>query len=139
MQFILANIMSNLQEIAKLYYVSMYYEEPVVHFTFKEGAELGFPEIRELTACAEKLSGNKPYVVFSDARVNMSVTTEGRRVSADSKEAPLHRGSAVLVNNNMLKLAMNFFGNFKTPSFPFRAFTDKQKAIEWLLQLPLDK
>ncbi len=121
----------------ELPYVTIYYEKPIVHLIFKEGAELGFPEIRELTSYAEKLSGNLPYFVFSDVHANVSVTPEGRRVAADIKEAPLHRGSAVLVNNSMLKLAVNFFSGFKKPLFPYRAFTDKQKAIDWLLQLPI--
>lgn len=121
----------------ELEYVTMHYEDPVVHFVFKDDIELGFPQIRELTACAEKLAGHKPYVVLSDVRAAVSVTPEGRRISADSKEAPLCRGSAVLVNSSMLKTAMNFFSGFKKPVYPFRAFTDKQKALEWLSQLPL--
>jgi hypothetical protein len=123
----------------KLPYVNITYEDPIVYFIFIEGAELGFPEIRELTACAEKLSGNKPYLSFSDARVNLSVTNEGRRVAADLKNAPLVRGNAILLKNNMLKVAANFFYNFNKPLFPFRAFTDKEKAISWLLSLPLEK
>lgn len=120
-----------------LEYVTIYYEEPVVYLNFKEGAELGFPQIRELTSHAESLSGNKPYFVFSDVRLPVSVTPEGRRVAADVKEAPLHRGSAVLVSNEMFKLAINFFNGLKKPSFPYRAFTDKQEALEWLLKLAM--
>ena len=96
------------------------------------------PEVRELTAIAEKLSGNKPYFVFTDARTNPNVTQEGRRVAADQNEAPLNRGAAVLVNDNMMKLAINFFYGFKKPLYPFRAFTDKEKAFAWLAGLPLE-
>ena len=99
--------MRKIPDIIDLEYVTIYYEAPVVYFIFKEEVELGFPEIRELTSCAEKLSGNKPYLVFSDVRLNVGVTSEGRRVAADVKEAPLHRGTAVLVNNNMFKIAVN--------------------------------
>ena len=121
----------------ELFYVTMRYERPIVHLVFKKDVELGFPEMRELTSYAEKLSDNKPYLVFSDVRANVKVTSEGRRVAADIKEAPLHRGNAVLVNSNMLKQAINFFSDFKKPVFPYRAFTDKQKAIDWLLELPV--
>lgn len=38
-------------------YACITYMEPIVYFEYKEGAELGFPEIRKLIACAEELSG----------------------------------------------------------------------------------
>src|SRR5262245_53418185 len=116
----------------------MYYEKPIVHIVFKENAELGFLEMRELTFHAEKLSRLQPYFTFSDATVNLNITPEGNKVAADWKEATFHRGSAVLVRGEMMKLAANFFSSINKPVFPFRAFTDKDEAIKWLLQLPLN-
>ena len=130
--------MSALPKSIELEYVTIHYDQPIIHLVFKEGAELGFPEMRELTSYAEKLSDNRPYMVLSDVRAKVSVTPEGKRIAADIKNAPLNRGSAVLVSNNMFKIAVNFFTDFKKPVFPYKAFTDKQKAITWLLQLPLN-
>ncbi|HKC69026.1 MAG TPA: hypothetical protein VKG26_12400, partial [Bacteroidia bacterium] len=45
-------------------YAHIRYESPIVYFRYKEGIELGFPEIRKLISCAEELSGHKPYVTF---------------------------------------------------------------------------
>jgi len=120
-------------EGTELEYAFIYYEKPIVYFSFKENVEIGALEIRELIKQAEKLSGHTLYFTFSDATKSMNVTYEGRRVSADSNEAPLHRGNAVLVKNGRYKIAANFFSNFDKPLFPFRAFTDKQEAIDWLL------
>ncbi len=119
----------------ELPYVTIHYNKPIVHLVFKEGVKLDFPEIKELTKYSEELSEQTPYFVFSDVALNVDVTPEGRKAAADDKNAPLHRGSAVLVNSTMLKLAANFFTNFSKPLYPFRAFTDKQKAIDWLLSL----
>lgn len=119
-------------------YVNIKYADPIVYFVYKEGAELGFPEIRELIAAAEKLSGKKNYVTFSDARVNMNVTNEGKRILEDDKNMPFFRGTAILVKNNMVKVAANFLSYFHKPKYPFRAFTDQEEAIAWLLTLPLD-
>jgi hypothetical protein len=120
-----------------LSYVTITYLEPVVYFRYKEGAQLGFPEIRELIACAEKLSGYKPYVTFSDVRVAMDVTNEGKKVFANPANMPLFRGTAVLVSNSMYKFAVDFMNAFNRPKFPFRAFVSEEKAIEWLRSLPL--
>ena len=127
-----------MEQIA-LKYVTIYYKEPIVYLTFKPGAELGFPEMQELVACAEKLSAKKPYVVFSDARGFVNVTPEGKKYSIESKNSPLQKGTAVIVKNTAYQLAANFFMGIQKPSYPFSAFTDEQKAIDWLLSLPLDE
>lgn len=125
---------SQRQEII-LEYATLYYEEPIVYIVFNDGVELGFPETKELISCAEKLSDYKPYFVFSDVRANVQVTREGKRVARDRNQAPLHLGSAILLNSTMLKFGINFFKDIGDPSYPFRAFTDKQEAINWLLKL----
>ena len=120
-----------------LSYVSIHYSEPIVYFVYKEGAELGFPEIRELISYAEKLSNRKPYVTFADVRVNINITNEGKRVLQDVNNMPYFRGTAALVKNSIHKLAVDIMNNFNKPKYPFRAFTSKEEAIEWLLSLSL--
>jgi hypothetical protein len=122
----------------ELSYVKIRYQAPIVYFTYKEGAELGFPEIKETIAYAEKLSGGKPYVTFSDVRVNMNITEEGKRYVSNLNNMPLFRGTAALVKNSMYSFAVNFMNNFNKKSYPFKAFKDKEKAIDWLKSLPLE-
>jgi hypothetical protein len=119
----------------ELPYSNIYYEAPIIYIEYKKDAELGFGEIRQLVSMSEELSGHKPYVVLSDVRNGISITPMGKKIAADPSTAPLHRGTAVLLRNNMLRLAANFFGT--SNPYPFRAFTDRQKAVEWLLSLPL--
>jgi hypothetical protein len=122
----------------ELSYASIVYANPIVYYTYKEGTELGFPEIRELIFCAEKLSGNKPYVTFADVRLNVNMTNEGKRFLADIENMPLFRGTAAWVNNSIYKYAANFLSYYDRPKYPFRAFTSKEEATDWLLSLPLD-
>lgn len=119
-------------------YVTIYYQEPIVFFEYKSGTELGFPEIRELIACAEKLSHKRPYVTYSDVTVEMNITEEGKRYLSNLQNMPYFRGTAVLVKNNMYKFAANFLNNFNKKPYPFKAFTKKEKAISWLMSLPLE-
>jgi len=122
----------------ELKYVTIRYKEPIVYMTFKAGAELGFPEMQELVTYAEKLSLNKPYVILSDAREYIRVTPEGKKHSAEGKNSPLQKGTAVIVKNTVYQLAATFFVGLQKPSFPFNAFVDETKAVEWLLTLPLE-
>jgi hypothetical protein len=123
---------------AALSYATISYQEPIVYFEYKEGVELGFPEIRQLISHAEELSGNKPYVTLSDIRLNLNITNEGKRYVSDINNMPLFRGTAILVQNDLYKIALNFIQSLNKPHYPFRAFTDKQKAVEWLSGLPLN-
>jgi hypothetical protein len=121
----------------KLSYASIRYEEPIVYITFKQGSELGFPEMKELVQYAEALSGHKNYFVFSNVGDDVSVTREGRRFAFDAGNSPYQRGTAVFVKNNMVSYAANLYVGFNRPLFPYKVFTEKQKAIDWLLSLPL--
>jgi hypothetical protein len=123
----------------KFSHTTVRYQEPLISLVFNEGADLDIAEVRELIAAAEKLSGKKPYLLFSDVRVNMGITPEARKVSADKKEAPYVVANAVLVNNLGLSITANFFMKFNKPHFPVKVFYDEAKAMEWLMKFELKK
>ncbi len=110
------------------------YNDPVITIVFKEGATLDVPEIRELILASEKLSDKKPYLLFSDSRVFLTITPEARRVSALKIEAPYLIANAALINNLPLVLTANFFAKFNQPHFKFKMFTSEKKAMKWLLE-----
>ena len=123
----------------KLSYATLYYDEPIVYCVYKSDVELGFPEVKELVASAEKLSSYRPYVTLTDVRLGINITNEGRKMASDLQNMPLFRGTAVVVKNSLYKFAVNFASEFNSSHYPFRAFTSKEKAVKWLLSLPLDK
>jgi hypothetical protein len=85
-------------------YVSISYKEPIVSFIYKEGTELGFPEIKELIAHAEQLSSNKPYITLNYAQVSLNITNEGKRYMSNTNNMPLFRGTAAIVKNSFTGL-----------------------------------
>jgi hypothetical protein len=100
---------------------------------------LDVKEVRELIKAAEKITGNQPYLLFSDVTVHISITSEARKVSADKKEAPLIIANAALVNNLAVRLTANFFATFNKPYFPFEVFNKREKALRWLMQFDPDR
>lgn len=117
-------------------YVTISYDAPVVYFRYKKETQLGFPEVKELIACAEKLSGYTPYVTFSDVREGVDITNQGKKM-LDPENMPLFRGTAVLVSSSIYKFAVDFVNLFDRPRYPFRAFVSEEEAIGWLKSLPL--
>ena len=122
----------------ELPYVSVTFEAPVVYYKYREGTELGLPQMKEVIQAAEKLSWSRPYFTFSDVTAKMSVTAEGRRYIMDFRHMPYFRGAAVLVKTSSMRVALNFFSHFVKKKYPLKAFTTKESAIEWLRTLPLD-
>jgi hypothetical protein len=118
-----------------LSYAEMHYEEPIIKIVFKEKAQLGFPEIRELTRNAEKLSGGKSYFTLCYVPEITNVTPLGRKVAADINEAPLNKATAVIVKHGIVERTANFFYKGKRSGSLFKVFTDHREAHEWLTKL----
>lgn len=122
----------------ELPYVSVAFDAPIMFLHFKEEVELGFPEIKELTALAENLGNKKPYFVLTDVSKNVKLTNEGKKLAADYTKAPLLRGSAVIVNSSLVEIAANFIAGFQKTKYPLKVFTKKEDALSWLKSLPLE-
>ncbi len=106
----------------------------VIWLIFKDNAEIDVKEVRELVKAAETLSGNKTYLLMSDVRVHLTITSEARKVAAEKKEAPFLVANAVIVNNLPVRVTANFFSSFNKPFFAFKVFSDEKKALTWLLK-----
>jgi hypothetical protein len=123
----------------ELPYAHLAYQAPIVQITFKDNVELGYPEIHNLIRYANILSDNKPYYIFSDARACVNITPQGRKLAANLNVAPLHKGTAVLVQPSILKTALTAFGKLIQPSVPYRLFIDRYQAVNWLKWMSLSE
>lgn len=113
-------------------HTTVVFKEQIVYFIFKENVELDSPEMRELFQAAEKLSKGKPFLLFSVLSGTQSITSEGRKFTADKKETRNLIANAVLTNSLALKLTANFFIKLNKPHFHFVLFNHATKAHEWL-------
>jgi hypothetical protein len=115
-----------------LSYVTVENRDGIVWLVFKEGVEIDVKELKEFTQASEVLSDNEPYLLISDARVNLSITSEARKLAASKKGTSLLIANAVLVNNLAVRLTANFFTSFNKPHFKYRVFNDESKALRWI-------
>jgi len=125
--------------LIELPFAKLYYKAPIVYLVLNEGVNLDAPDIKQIIKSCEQLSDHKPYLLFSDARVFLSITAEGRKIASDPNESKLVIANAVLINNLSIKLVANFFATFNQPHFKFKVFTNRQKAVDWLLKFELTK
>jgi len=79
-----------------------------------------------------KLGGGKKMAVYiqSGGYVTISCEAKGYSKSAESYEYALAK--AVLIDSFSKQLLFNFYMEFSKPTIPLKAFTSKEKAMEWL-------
>lgn len=123
----------------ELEYVTVENREGIIWLTFKEGADLDTGEVREFIRACDVLSKGEPYLLMSDARVNLTITSDGRKTVADKKEVPNLIANAVLVNNFAVRLTANFFISFNKPHFKYRVFNNEARALNWLKKYHVQK
>jgi hypothetical protein len=123
--------------IVELSYCTVLFKYPVTTLRFKENAELDVKEIREIFTTVDTLNNGRPGFVLTDARVDLTITAEGRKIAADKEEFPSLVANAVVLNSLPVKLTANFFLKFNKPHFKLRIFNTEEKAMEWLINLSL--
>jgi hypothetical protein len=121
--------------IVDLPYCTVSYTSPVTTIRFKENAELDAFETREMIAAVQLVGKNRPCFLLSDARGDLNITSEGRKIAADKIENPNLIANAVVVDSLSVKLTANFFLKFNKPYFKLKIFNTEEKAMEWLLNL----
>jgi hypothetical protein len=104
----------------------------IIWLIMKEDAEIDVKEIIEFTAICEEISGHKPYILVSDARVNLTITSEARKAAASKEVSPLLLANAVLVNNIAVRMVANFFTTVNKPHFKYKVFNEEKEALNWL-------
>ena len=75
-------------------------------------------------------AGEKQYWCY-DFKNLISMPSDTKEHAAKYGQDFLH-ATAVIVYNHLQKFIVNIFISLKKPKIPFMAFTDKEKAIEWL-------
>ncbi|MCB0408762.1 MAG: STAS/SEC14 domain-containing protein [Flavobacteriales bacterium] len=114
-------------------------KDDIVYTTIKEGAELGIEEIKEGIKIRNELQEGQPMLTLTDIRNVYSITNEAREFAAKSKEnAALIIATAILTDSLSTKMMANFFIRFSKPITPYKAFKNKEKAIEWLRSFKKD-
>ena len=67
-----------------------------------------------------------------DGSIVKHLTKEAREVLSSEKASQNIAALAVIVRNPVTRAIANFFLKFQQPPYPFKLFTDPEKAKQWL-------
>lgn len=80
-------------------------------------------------------SGGQPFKILMLVNdFEFLMTKEARNLFNEyDKAVSLIKAEAVVINSTSTKILYNLLTRLHAPKFPFKAFTDETKAIEWLI------
>ncbi len=104
----------------------------IMYVLFKENCVLDVSLQIRLFEAYDKITQGKliPYLFLADDGV--IVTKEARENSIELEEKTPRSASAIVVTSLAYKLIANFYLQFNKPKKPYKVFSTKEAAIEWL-------
>lgn len=125
--------MSYPKEIENDFHKMWFDENGILLSEFTKEVILDVETCKKAIEIRHKISaGNKQYWLYDFKNVK-SMPSEGKEYADKYGQDFLH-AAAALVHNHIQKYIVNIFIAIKKPKVPFRAFTDKTQAINWLLK-----
>jgi len=109
-------------------------EDGILHSEFKNNIDINIDNIEILINLRHLISENEMQYWCSDFKGVKSMSKEARDYSNIHGQDFLH-ACATVVYSHVTKFIVNTFMMIKNPKVPLKAFTTKEKAVTWLLEI----
>jgi len=114
-------------------FVKFWFEKGILNSTFQEVTDMNLDRIKQLIELRTAISGKQKQYWLYDI-TNLKVFPKEVRDYAEKNGQEYLYSTGVLVNSHVTKFIFNTYLKLKPPCFPFQVFTNKEKAIKWLLE-----
>jgi hypothetical protein len=91
-------------------------------------------DVKENVKTFGELTGNEKVPVLIIGGSFSSLDDQTREFMATEESLKYSKAEAFLITSLAQKILINFYIKFNKPLVPTRVFTDKEEAIEWLMQ-----
>lgn len=108
-------------------------ENDIVHLQFNESAILNHSDIYEVYEYVNEVYGCLPKLV--DVRSNLVLDEKTRELLKELNTKYKIANQALLINENTRQEIIDIFIEMNNEKTPFNAFTDYERAINWLKSL----
>ncbi len=119
-----------LDDFAQIRY---YPEDQIIAVIYEHSIVVDDKIVRRVVETAIDLVESEKFGLLVDIRNILYVTKEGRELSSELEKDRII-ASAIVLNDAINRELFNIFQNFHKPPYPTKAFTDFDKAYEWLKQ-----
>lgn len=111
-------------------------ENGIVYFRSESDEVYTDQDLIQILELVEKEAGNKPFLLLMVVNEHeFLMTKEARNLfSTYEKAFRLIKAEAVILQSTPSKILYNLLTRIHSPKFPFKAFTDEERAVKWLLK-----
>ncbi|MDB4655420.1 hypothetical protein OAE48_01090 [Flavobacteriales bacterium] len=111
-------------------------ENGIVYFRSEADDLYTDQDLIQILELVEKEAGNKPFLLLMVVNGHeFLMTKEARNLfSTYEKAFKLIKAEAVILQSVPSKILYNLLTRIHSPKFPFKAFTDEERAVKWLLK-----
>lgn len=109
------------------------FENGIMNVVFKENFTVGLQDVEEVVNWVSEIANGRKFLNLMEGENNSEVDAEVRSFAASKDQNKFTIADAMVVQNISHRLLTNFYMRFNKPVKPTRLFTDKEKAIQWLL------
>lgn len=113
-------------------YFSLWIEGGNIHFVCKPDAIITLDIAKYMIVERLKLSNGIMRPILMDVRNILIIEVKARQFFASKEANHLLSASAILLNNALIRLAINIFILIDKPQAPTQLFTDQKLALHWL-------
>ena len=110
------------------------YKNGIMNVVFKKDCFIILEDLTEVLAWVDSLGKDRKYLNLMEAENNSQIDAEVRSFSASKEENKHTIADGFVMTSQAHKLISNFYMKFNKPAKPSKTFTERNKAIQWLLE-----
>lgn len=109
-------------------------EPAILENIINDGVVIEPADVIAFKQANENLAKGKPYAVLVNFAEVVSIKREAKELVASKNFKRQAVAQALLINSTGQKIVANFYLKFNKPHLPTKAFTDRERAMDWLRQ-----
>lgn len=109
------------------------YANGIMNVIFKNDTYIDIQDIEAVMSWMEEIGKGRMFVNLMEGAYNSDISPEVREFAASSSQNKYTIADAMVISSQAHKIVTNFYLKFNKPIKPTKIFTDRNKAIEWLL------
>lgn len=115
-------------------FVKFWFEDGLLFNELKRPIHYTLEVVIEIVELRHIISNGEPQYWCMDGTKILSVTNEASKY-LDKYGQDLLYASGPVVNSKLTRILYNTYVKIRPPKIPFLAFTTKQEAVKWLLEM----
>lgn len=109
------------------------YSNGIMNVIFKENLLIELNDIKDVVSWVGEIANGRKFINLMEGADNTDLDTEVRSFAASSEENKYTIADAMVISNQAQRIVTNFYLKVNKPYKPTKIFTDRDKAIDWLL------